>query len=112
MVWVAISFSRDLPTQGSNPDLLHCRQILYHLSHLGSPGFSLEIINLPNMELKDENTMGSHRLQDHRISLCLVGCVVIYSGLVNQRETETVKAMKELDFEGSVYIAGVLNRGL
>ena len=25
------------PTQGSNPDLLHCRQILYHLSHQGSP---------------------------------------------------------------------------
>ena len=24
------------PTQGSNPGLLHCRQILYHLSHLGS----------------------------------------------------------------------------
>ena len=27
----------DLPTQGSNLDLLHCRQILYHLSHQGSP---------------------------------------------------------------------------
>ena len=27
-----------LPTQGSNPGLLHCRQILYHLSHQGSPG--------------------------------------------------------------------------
>ena len=26
-----------LPTQGLNPDLLYCRQILYHLSHLGSP---------------------------------------------------------------------------
>ena len=25
------------PTQGSNPHLLHCRQILYHLSHQGSP---------------------------------------------------------------------------
>ena len=25
------------PTQGSNPDLLHCRQILYCLSHKGSP---------------------------------------------------------------------------
>ena len=25
------------PTQGLNPDLLHCRQILYHLSHQGSP---------------------------------------------------------------------------
>ena len=24
-------------TQGSNPDLLHCRQILYRLSHLESP---------------------------------------------------------------------------
>ena len=24
--------------QGSNPHLLHCRQILYHLSHQGSPG--------------------------------------------------------------------------
>ena len=23
------------PTQGSNPGLLHCRQILYHLSHRG-----------------------------------------------------------------------------
>ena len=25
------------PTQGSNPSLLHCRWILYHLSHQGSP---------------------------------------------------------------------------
>ena len=25
------------PTQGSNLSLLHCRQILYHLSHQGSP---------------------------------------------------------------------------
>ena len=27
------------PTQGSNPGLLHCRQILYHLSQQGSPHF-------------------------------------------------------------------------
>ena len=25
------------PTQGSNPGLLHCRQILYQLSHQGNP---------------------------------------------------------------------------
>ena len=25
------------PTQGLNPGLLYCRQILYHLSHQGSP---------------------------------------------------------------------------
>ena len=27
-----------LPTQGSSPGLSHCRWILYHLSHQGSPG--------------------------------------------------------------------------
>ena len=26
-----------LPTQGSNPGLLYCRRILYHLSHQGNP---------------------------------------------------------------------------
>ena len=26
-----------IPTQGSNPDLLHCGRILYQLSHKGSP---------------------------------------------------------------------------
>ena len=25
------------PTRGSNPDLVHCRQMLYHLSYQGSP---------------------------------------------------------------------------
>ena len=34
--WVAFSFSKGIfLTQGSNPGLLHCRQILYHLSHQG-----------------------------------------------------------------------------
>ena len=36
--WVAIFFSRGIfPTQCWNLGLLHCRQILYHLSHQGSP---------------------------------------------------------------------------
>ena len=36
--WVAMPFSRGSSlTQVSNSGLLHCRQILYHLSHLGSP---------------------------------------------------------------------------
>ena len=38
------------PTQGSNPGLLHCRQILYHLSHWGSPKHGLNRYNfLPNL---------------------------------------------------------------
>ena len=45
--WDAVSFSRGIfPTQGSNPNLLHCRQILYHLSHQGSPN------NIPSTNLK------------------------------------------------------------
>ena len=35
-----------LPVQGSNPGLPHCRQILYHLSHLGSPSI-LEWVAYP-----------------------------------------------------------------
>ena len=36
--WVAISLSSGIfPTQELNLGLLHCRQILYHLSHQGSP---------------------------------------------------------------------------
>ena len=34
------------PTQGSNPSLLHCRQILYQLSHQGSPRLSSTSISL------------------------------------------------------------------
>ena len=32
-----ILFQGIFPTQGSNPGLLHCRQILYRLSHQRSP---------------------------------------------------------------------------
>ena len=36
--WIAIPFSKGIfPTQELNPGLLHCRQILYPLSHQGSP---------------------------------------------------------------------------
>ena len=36
--WVAIFFSREIfLTQGSNPGLLYCRQMLYRLSHQGIP---------------------------------------------------------------------------
>ena len=32
-----------LPTLGWNLGLLHCRQILYHLSHQGSPNYPTEV---------------------------------------------------------------------
>ena len=36
--WVAIFLLQGIfPTQELNPGLLHCRRILHHLSHQGSP---------------------------------------------------------------------------
>ena len=59
------------PTQGSNPNLLHCRQTLYHLSHQGSPTFwksSSNILtwwSLPSSPIEDfprqSILMWSHR---------------------------------------------------
>ena len=41
--WIPIPFSKGVfLTQTSNPGLLHCRQILYHLSHQGSPTMFLK----------------------------------------------------------------------
>ena len=34
------------PTQGSNLGLPHCRQIIYHVSHKGSPFLSLEELSV------------------------------------------------------------------
>ena len=37
---VAFPFSREFsPNQEANPGLLHCRRILYQLSHKGSPSY-------------------------------------------------------------------------
>ena len=46
--WVAMPSSRGVfPAQGLNPSLLHCRQILYPLSHLGSPSTPIMHQNSP-----------------------------------------------------------------
>ena len=50
------------PTQGSNPGLLHCRQILYHLSHQISPHdlqISISSTNL-SQHFKISRSHGSH----------------------------------------------------
>ena len=48
------------PIQGSNLSLLHCRQVLYHLNHQGSPMYPLNLWQAaishrePNLELCDD----------------------------------------------------------
>ena len=53
------------PTQGSNPDLPHCRQILYQLSHKGSPRI-LEWVAYPF-------SSRSSRLRDRTGVSCIAG---------------------------------------
>ena len=53
--WVDLLFQGIFLTQGLNPRLLylvHCRQILYPLSHLGSPWLSYMLSNLSVFLLK------------------------------------------------------------
>ena len=65
---------RIFPTQGSNPGLLHCGQILYQLSHKGSPRI-LECVaypffrNLPNPGIE----LGSPALQADSLPTELLG---------------------------------------
>ena len=40
------------PTQGSNPGLWHCRQILYQLSHKGSPDITGVIVIITTAAIK------------------------------------------------------------
>ena len=37
------------PTEGTNPGLLHCRQILYHLSHQGNLQIPMKLLQLAIM---------------------------------------------------------------
>ena len=49
--WITIPYSRGIfPTQESNLGLLHCRRILFNLSHQGSPGMGSKGGDLSEIE--------------------------------------------------------------
>ena len=55
-----------LLTQGSKPGLLHCRWVLYHLSHEARQ--SVEVIK--SYKILEGRTLGPANLQDRVLSLC------------------------------------------
>ena len=61
------------PTQGLNPCLPHCRQILYHLSHQGSPldGVmeSLNLFSFESVSLDTSRKCMAHSEQDNLMSV-------------------------------------------
>ena len=50
-------------TQGSNPGLLHCRRILYQLSHQGSPWFVSLEKSLTLGKIEDRRRRGCQRMR-------------------------------------------------
>ena len=62
------------PTQGSNPGLLHCRRILYQLSHKGSPGITeWGACPFSRGSSRSRNQLGSPALQVDSLSIELLG---------------------------------------
>ena len=62
--WIAVPFSRGSPKPGIEPRSLHCRQILYQLSHQGSPRILEWEAILSPADLPDPgNKTGSPTLQ-------------------------------------------------
>ena len=65
--WVALSLLQGVfPTQGSNPRLPHCRQILHQLSHKGSPRI-LEWVAYPFSSRSSRSRNGTGVLHCRRI---------------------------------------------
>ena len=66
------------PTQGWNPGLLHCRQILYQLSHKGSPRI-LEWVAYPF-------SSGSSQPRNQTGVSCIAGDQLSYQGSPSRQE--------------------------
>ena len=49
-----------LPSQGLNPGLLHCRQILNHLSHQGSPSRKFKECKTHRWNTKVKRELAAH----------------------------------------------------
>ena len=67
-----------VPTQGWNPGLLHCRQILYQLSHKGSPRI-LEWVAYPF-------SSGSSQPRNQTGVSCIAGDQLSYQGSPSRQE--------------------------
>ena len=82
------------PTQGLNPDLPHCRQIVYHLSHQGSPlccmpgtntmlhaNYSSKNIYLLSLLMKNKN-MKRFLLLDIKTSVSIIKTVYFMNYII------------------------------
>ena len=69
------------PTQGSNPGLLHLRQMIYRLSYVGSPEGTHTPCQAPctHMQMHEPTCMHAHTCRRHTCSL-LTSCLMLKTG--------------------------------
>jgi hypothetical protein len=67
------------PTPGLNPGLLHCRQILYHLSHQGSPTITEIILKTKVINTQNTKVMNTHQFQIVLLCLTVISAFEIVS---------------------------------
>ena len=97
--WVAIPISRGIfSTRGLKPGLLQCRQILYHLSHQGSPHIWL-LKHFWKTKSRNAWPLKSHVLIAH----CILGLLLllVFSGLGRVSDTVDVVKRWQLKFWGN-----------
>ena len=72
------------PTQGSNPSLPHCRWILYHLSHQGSPRI-LEWVAYPSLRetFQPRELIQVYRMQADSLPVVLPGKPLVHGTSVS-----------------------------
>ena len=65
--WSRLSFPLRgiFPTQGLNPGLLHCRQILYCLSHQGNPWVRISMSDSRSIKAHEQNLLNVMRFKEH-----------------------------------------------
>ena len=75
--WRGLPFPspRIFPSQGSNPCLLHCRQILYRLNYKGNPGQSVLLSKRQFGRMPCLRNLSSCWLSDGWTSVCVYVCV-------------------------------------
>ena len=96
--WVVIPFSKGIfPTQGLNPGLPQCRQILYKLSHRGSPRM-LEWVAYPF------SSRSSRPRNQTRVSCIAGGFFTNQASLLKFMSTESVMPSNHVILHCSLFL--------
>ena len=103
----SLSFLQGIfPTQASNPDLPHCRQIPYQLSHQGSPWLPVQFIAQSCPTLCDPTDCSLPGSSIHGIFQARVGCHFLLQRIFPTQESNwgllhCNRILYQLSYQGS-----------